>query len=55
MLFWVFATPFYVPGQQKKRGSSFEILRQRFASGQITAEEYKEKKKVLEAGLEKKS
>lgn len=55
MLFWVFATPFYVPGQQKKRDSSFEILRRRFASGEITAEEYQEKKKILEIGLTKKS
>ena len=53
MLFWVFATPFYVPGQQKKKNSSFEILRQRFASGQITTEEYQEKKKILEASLTK--
>jgi putative membrane protein len=48
MLFWIFATPFYVPGQQKKRGYALDILQQRFASGQITNEEYKEKKKLLE-------
>jgi putative membrane protein len=48
MLFWIFATPFYVPGQQKKKGNALDILRQRFASGQITNEEYKEKKKLLE-------
>ncbi len=51
VIFWVFATPYYVPGQQKKKGSSFEILRKRFASGEITAEEYHEKKKIMEVGL----
>ena len=53
IIFWVFATPYYVPGQQKKRGSSLDILRNRFASGQITTEEYHEKKKILENDLAK--
>jgi len=48
MLFWIFFTPFYVPGQQKKKGSALDILANRLASGQINNEEYKEKKKILE-------
>jgi len=54
MVFWVFATPYYVPGQLKKRGSAFDVLQKRFASGQITIEEYNEKKKILENDLVKK-
>ena len=47
-MFWIFATPYYVPFQQKKKDSPFDILKNRFASGQITNEEYQEKKKILE-------
>lgn len=48
LLFWIFATPYDVPGQRKKRDSPLDILQKRLASGQITNEEYHEKKKILE-------
>jgi len=48
LLFWIFATPYYVPGQQRKNDSPLYILKKRFASGQITTAEYLEKKKLLE-------
>jgi putative membrane protein len=48
-IFWIFATPYYVPGQRKKENSPFNILRRRFASGEITKDEYLEKKKILES------
>jgi putative membrane protein len=48
MLFWIFATPIYVPGQQKKKGSALDILNRRLASGEITDAEYIEKKKMLQ-------
>jgi len=48
MLFWIFATPYYIPGQQKKKNSPLDILQKQFASGHITAEEYKMKKNILE-------
>ena len=51
MIFWVFATPWYVPGLQKKNGYALDILKNRLASGEITNEEYIEKKKLLEAGF----
>lgn len=52
MLFvWIFATPYDIPGQRKKKDSPLDILQKRFASGQITTEEYQEKKKILETGL----
>jgi putative membrane protein len=48
MLFWLFSTPFYLPGQRRKHDSPLEILKARFAAGQINYEEYQEKKRVLE-------
>lgn len=47
-ILWIFATPYYVPFQEKKKNSPFDILKNRLASGQITNEEYQEKKKILE-------
>lgn len=52
-IFWIFATPYDVPGQRNKRNTPLDILKKRFASGQITTEEYQEKKKILETNLTK--
>lgn len=51
LLFWIFATPYDIPGQRKKKDSPLNILQKRFASGQITTEEYQEKKRILENDL----
>jgi putative membrane protein len=51
LLFWIFATPWNIPGQRMKKDSPFDILQKRFASGIITKEEYDEKKKILQADL----
>ena len=48
MIFWIFATPYKIPGQRMKNDSSFDILRKRFAALEITNDEYQEKKKILE-------
>jgi len=48
MIFWIFATPYNIPGQRMKNDSPLDILRKRFASGLITKDEYQEKKKILE-------
>ncbi len=53
-LIWIFATPWDVPGQKKKKDSPLDILQRRFASGQITKEEYLEQKAILENDLAKK-
>lgn len=37
-----------VPKQKAKRNTALDILQKRFASGEISKEEYEEKKKVLE-------
>lgn len=47
-LFWIFATPYDIPGQRRKNDTPLDILKKRFASGQINNEEYQEKKKILE-------
>lgn len=53
LLFWIFATPYNIPGQRNKKDSPLYILQKRFASGHITNEEYLEKKKILDSGLNK--
>ena len=51
LLFWIFAIPYDIPGQRKKRDSPLDILKKRFASGQITNEDYQEKRELLENDL----
>ena len=47
-IFWIFATPYDIPGKRKKNVSPLDILKKRFAAGEINKEEYEERKKVLE-------
>ena len=48
MLFlWIFAIPFNIPGQRFKKDSPLDVLQKQFASGQITKDEYQERKKML--------
>ncbi|MBP1165294.1 putative membrane protein [Chryseobacterium sp. PvR013] len=47
-LFWIFFTPYSIPGQKSKKETPIDILNKRLASGQIDKEEYEEKKKMLE-------
>jgi putative membrane protein len=47
-LFWVFATPYPIPFQRSTRDSPFDILRRKLASGEISKEDYQEKKLILE-------
>ena len=48
LIFWMFATPYGTRYMPNKKNSPLDILKQRFASGQITVEEYQEKKQTLE-------
>ena len=48
LIIWIFAFPCNIPGQRYRKDSSFDILRKRFASGEITLDEYNDKKKILE-------
>jgi putative membrane protein len=47
LLFWIFVTPYDIPGQRRKRETPLDILQKRFAAGQITKEEYATRKKIL--------
>lgn len=47
-IFWIFAIPYNIPGQRSKRDTPLDILKKRFASGQVNQEEYLEKKKLLQ-------
>jgi putative membrane protein len=51
MIFWIFATPYDIPGQRRRKDSPLDILQKRLASGEITNEEYQERKKILTADL----
>ena len=51
--FWIFATPYDIPGQRKKKDTPLDILQKRFASVQITNEEYHEKKIIFDNDLAK--
>jgi putative membrane protein len=51
LLIWIFAVPYDIPGQRRRKNSPLEILQRRFASGEIKMEEYNEKRKILENDL----
>ncbi|MBB5396837.1 SHOCT domain-containing protein [Mucilaginibacter sp. AK015] len=46
LLIWIFATPYDIPGQRKRRDSPLDILKKRFAAGEITKDEYRERKNI---------
>ena len=51
LLFWIFAIPYNIPGQRNRKDSPLDILQRRFALGEITADEYQERKQILEHDL----
>lgn len=55
MLVWIFAIPYDIPGQRKRKTSALDILQRRFASGEIKTDEYNEKRKMIENDLSKMS
>ena len=48
LLIWIFATPYDIPGQKKKKDAPLDILNRRYANGELSKEEYEERKKVLQ-------
>jgi putative membrane protein len=49
LIFWIFATPYDIPGQRRRKNTPLDILRNRFAAGKITAEEFEERKQIIES------
>ncbi|MEQ9261880.1 MAG: SHOCT domain-containing protein [Owenweeksia sp.] len=47
-IFWIFLTPWDVPGQRTKKETPLDILKKRLASGEINTHEFEERKKLLE-------
>lgn len=43
LMFWIFATPYDIPGQRTKKGTPLDMLKKRFASGEIDKETYLKK------------
>ncbi len=48
IIFWIFATPYNIPGQRAKNRSALHLLKKRLTSGQINKEEFLEKRKLLQ-------
>lgn len=47
ILIWIFIVPFDIPGRRKQRDSPLDILKKRFAAGDITAEVFKRDSAIL--------
>ena len=47
LLFWIFATPYSIPGERRRKDSPLDILKKRFAAGQITEREYLDGKNMI--------
>jgi putative membrane protein len=48
IIFWIFATPYDIPGRRLNKNSPIEILKRRLASGEITNEEYQKMKQLID-------
>ncbi len=48
LIVWIFAVPYNIPGQRSRKDSPFDVLQKRFASGEITEDEYHKMKIILE-------
>ncbi|SEP20126.1 SHOCT domain-containing protein [Mucilaginibacter sp. AW1-7] len=48
IVIWIFALPIGIPGQRYQRERPLDILKKRFARGEIDQKEYRERKAELE-------
>ena len=49
LLFWIFATPYNIPGQRTKKDTPLNMLKKRLVLGEINKEEYEEMKKLIDS------
>ena len=49
-LVWIFFIPTGIPFRKTKKETPLEILKKRFARGEISKEEYEESLEILESG-----
>lgn len=49
LLIWIFFVPSDLPYQKTKNESPLDILKIRFAKGEITKDEYEESKRMMES------
>lgn len=49
LLFWIFALPYDIPGRRYKKDTPLDLLKKRYATGEITKEEFQERKRIIEA------
>tara|TARA_R110000782_G_scaffold21827_2_gene58367 strand:- start:570 stop:785 length:216 start_codon:yes stop_codon:yes gene_type:complete len=49
LITWIFFIPADIPYQKRKKESPLDILKKRFAKGDITREDYEEAKKILKS------
>ncbi|MDT7827272.1 SHOCT domain-containing protein [Pricia sp. S334] len=49
LLVWIFFVPYDIPYRKNENENPNDILKKRFAKGEISKEEYEESKKILES------
>ncbi len=47
MFFWIFVTPYDIPYQRSRKESALDVLKRRYAKGEINTLEYRELRDAL--------
>ncbi len=47
-MIWIFATPWDIPGQKTKKETPLDLLKKRYANGEISKEEFEDIKNTLQ-------